>query len=64
MNVKLPMCLWDWINKDKINWDYLSCNLSEGAIRFLEKNQDKINWKHLSGNPSEGAIRLLEKKST
>ena len=53
--------LKDWIDKDKIDWSYLSLNPSERAIALLEKNQDKINWDMLSGNPSARAIALLEK---
>jgi len=46
-------------NLDKIYWQYLSQNISERAIRLLEKypneikkNQDKINWRFLYGNPN------------
>ena len=59
MNVELPMSLLDWINPDKICWEYFSWNSSEGAMQLLEKNPDKIRWWHLSENPS--AMRLLEK---
>ncbi len=38
-------------NPDKIVWDWLSMNSSEGAMRLLEKNQDKINWDQLFKNP-------------
>jgi len=31
-------------NQDKINWEILSKNKSEGAIQLLEKNQNKIYW--------------------
>ena len=44
--------LKDWIDKDKIDWSYLSLNPSARAIALLEKNQDKINWRQLSLNPS------------
>ncbi len=47
-------------NQDKINWDNLSENPSEGAMRLLEKNPDKINLSKLSGNLSEHAMQLLE----
>ena len=59
MNVELPMCTLDWINHNKIYYENLSYNTSEGAMRLQEKNPDKINWRWLSGNPS--AIQLLEK---
>ena len=49
--------LLDWIDINKINWDYLSEN--PNSINLLEKNIDKINWIHLSSNPN--AIHLLEK---
>ncbi len=46
-------------NLDKIYWQYLSQNISQRAIRLLEKypneikkNQDKINWRFLYGNPN------------
>ena len=61
MSLELPMCLLDWINKDNLDWFWLSQNSSYGAIQLLEKNPDKISWNHLSSNPSEGAIQLLEK---
>ena len=51
MNVELPMSLLDWINPDKICWEYFSWNSSEGAMQLLEKNPDKIRWWHLSENP-------------
>jgi len=38
-------------NPDKINWKYLSRNLSPDAIELFRKNQDKINWNSLSFNP-------------
>ncbi len=62
MNVKLPMCLLDWISEKKKNINDLSSNRSEGAMQLLEKNQDKIDWSNLSKNPS--AIQLLEKNLT
>ena len=49
--------LLDWIDPEKIDWDYLSENPS--AIHLLEKNQEKIDWQQLSRNPA--AIHLLEK---
>ncbi len=39
MDLKLTMCLLDWINLDKIWWPDLSANSSEGAIQLLEKIQ-------------------------
>ena len=50
--------LRDWININKINWNYLSKN--PNAIELLKKNQNKINWSMLSKNPN--AIELLKKK--
>ena len=48
--------LRDWIDKNKIGWDWLSLN--PNAIHILEQNLDKINWDCLSFNPN--AIHLLE----
>ena len=56
MNVELPMCLLDWIDKDKIDWRYLSLN--PNAIDLLKANPDKIIWWYLSLNPN--AIDLLK----
>ena len=42
--------LRDWINKNEINFAYLSYN--ENAIELLKKNQDKINYNYLSRNIS------------
>ena len=50
------MKLRDWINLDKIDWDWLSLN--PNAMHLLEQNQDKINWYYLSKNPN--AVHLLE----
>ena len=47
--------LRDWIDIEKIDWNYLSFN--ENAIKLLENHQDKINWKYLSLN--DNAIKLL-----
>uniref|UniRef100_A0A6C0HCU5 Uncharacterized protein n=1 Tax=viral metagenome TaxID=1070528 RepID=A0A6C0HCU5_9ZZZZ len=44
-------------NREKIDWDCLSCNISKKAIKLLKKNPDKINWYWLSQNPS--AIELI-----
>ena len=49
--------LRDWVDIDKLDWDYLSEN--ENAISLLKENQDKINWNSLSSN--ENAIELLKK---
>ena len=37
-------------NYDKIIWNFLSGNPSEGAIRLLEANRDKIDWGSLCKN--------------
>ena len=50
--------LVDWIDIEKLNWDALSFNISDGAIHLLEVNQHKIDWYKLSANPS--AINLLK----
>ena len=57
MNLELPMCLLDWIDKDKINWGNLSAN--PNAIALLREHPDKIDWMYLSYNPN--AIDLLKK---
>ena len=44
-------------NLDKVNWNYLSCNIN--VISILEKNLDKVHWDSLSTN--KNAISLLEK---
>ena len=49
--------LRDWININKLNWDYLSSNTN--AIELLKANQNKIDWKYLSANPN--VIEILEK---
>ena len=58
INVKLPMCLLDWIDKSKINWDMLSLNPC--AIELLKEHPDKINWTQLSRNSCAEAIELLK----
>jgi hypothetical protein len=50
--------LLDWIDKDKIDWSYLSQN--PNAIDLLQDNQDKINWSQLCLNPN--AIKLLKER--
>jgi len=37
----LPMKLLDWIDKNKINWNYLSIN--PNAVQLLKANKDKID---------------------
>ena len=59
-NLELPMCLLDWIDKDKINWSALSSNPNAEAIALLKKKPDKINWVCLSKNPNAEAIALLK----
>jgi hypothetical protein len=49
--------LLDWIDKNKINWNWLSTN--PNAIHLLGTNPEKINWEYLSENPN--ASHLLEK---
>ena len=51
--------LRDWIDIDKLEWDYLSLSTNKNAISLLEKNLDKIDWSNLSEN--KNAISLLEK---
>src|SRR6056300_1512819 len=48
--------LLDWIDKDKLDWFWLSLN--PNAIDLLKENQDKIDWINLSINPN--AIDLLK----
>jgi hypothetical protein len=50
--------LLDWIDINKLNWDFLSTN--PNAIDLLEKNIDKINWSNISLNIN--AIYLLNQK--
>jgi hypothetical protein len=49
--------LRDWIDINKLDWEYLSKN--PNAIHLLEQNQNKINWFELSNNHC--ALSLLEK---
>ena len=49
--------LLDWIDEEKISWDYLSGN--PNAIHLLKRSPEKIDWYLLSGN--KNAILLLEK---
>ena len=48
--------LRDWIDKNKVDWNYLSKN--PNAIEILKENKDKINWDNLSKNLN--AIELLK----
>jgi len=48
--------LLDWIDIDKINWNYLCENIN--AIDLLRDNQDKINWNYLCLNIN--GIELLK----
>ena len=52
--------LLDWINPDKIIWNYLSQNTNDGAIELLKANPDKIIWCELSGNSNDSVIELLK----
>ena len=52
--------LRDWIDKDKLNWEYVAFN--PNAIDFLEENYNNIEWFELAENPN--AIDLLEKNPT
>ena len=38
--------LRDWIDINKIDWEYLSFN--SNAIELLKENQNKIKWKFIS----------------
>ncbi len=42
--------LLDWINPEKIQWNWLSMN--PNALDLLEKNHEKIHWRILCANPS------------
>ena len=42
--------LRDWIDKNKLNWNYLSYN--KNAIELLKENPEKIDWDYLSLNPA------------
>ena len=57
LNVELPMCLLNWIDKDKLDWNWISSNVN--AIELLKKNPEKINCYQLSRNFN--AIKLLNK---
>jgi len=58
MNTELPMCLLDWIDKDKLDWSQLSRNPNAEAIALLKENPLKIDWYYLSLNVN--AIALLK----
>ena len=42
-----------------IDYNYLSMNNSEFAIKILDKNKDKINWDYLAYNTNPDAIDML-----
>jgi hypothetical protein len=48
--------LLDWIDKDKLDWFWLSRN--PNAIDLLENNLNEVDWDALSSNPN--AIHILE----
>ena len=48
--VKPKMKLLEWIDTDKLDWEYLSSN--PNAMHLLEANLDKNNWMNLSKNPN------------
>ena len=50
------MKLKDWVDKNKLNWSFLSSN--ENAIGLLEENLNKIDWAYLPYN--RNAIMLLK----
>ena len=56
MNTELPMCLLDWIDKDKLDWTQLSKNVN--AIQMLKEKPLQIDWTQLSKNAE--AITLLK----
>ena len=60
-NDNTDMCdiykLHDWIDIDKINWDYLSFN--KHAVYLLKTNIERVYWKYLSMNIN--AVDILEK---
>ena len=59
-NLELPMCLLDWIDKDKIDWRYLSYNPNTEAVALLKENPNKIYWAGLSSNSNTEAIQMLK----
>ena len=50
--------LRDWIDINRINWNFLPRNEHPYAIDLLLQNPEKIDWINLSANPK--AIHLLE----
>ena len=42
--------LRDWIDINKIDWEYLSLN--PNAIKLLKENKDKIYWPYFLKNPN------------
>ena len=58
-NMSLNRPIWklrDWIDVEKLEWDFLSSN--PNAIHLIEKNVDKIDMEMLSYN--KNAIELLK----
>ena len=54
--------LRDWVDIDKISWDFLSLNPS--AIELLKENQNKINWLMISKNPNIFTYNYEKMKET
>jgi len=52
------MKLRDWVDKDKLNWNFLSLN--PNAIELLKENPDKINWYRLCLNENPNVIKILK----
>ena len=52
--------LLKWIDKNKIDWEFLSMNINPAATKLLEQNLDKINWFILSLNENPAAIKIFE----
>ena len=50
--------LLDWINKDKLKWEFIFSN--PNAIDLLKDNQDKVDWNGLSHNTN--AIDLIKER--
>lgn len=49
-------------NEEEINWNFLSENPSNYAIKILKENEEKINGNYLARNINSKAINILEKK--
>jgi len=52
----------DWIDIEKINWDFLSQNNNDLALEMLKQKPKKINWFWLSLNNNDLAIEMLKQK--